>query len=228
MGCTAVDALSGEVCEFSSGGLSRPAEIVSFELATRAKRKCIPNGPDESAMRLVQNGDAEAMRDLFSRYSRPVLSLAMRILRNRAEAQEVLQDVFLYIHRKSALFDPARGTVASWVLQVAHSKSLNRRKQTYAAPSSSPVPISMLDRLPDPDMGPERVVDRLSAGRLIQIALAELPEHQRETLWLYFSDGYSLREISRRRKERLGNTRHHFYRGIEILRRTVVANARST
>jgi DNA-directed RNA polymerase specialized sigma24 family protein len=63
------------------------------------------------------------------RLPRPILSIAMRILRNRAEAQEALQDVFLYIHRKSALFEPARGTVGSWVLQVASSKSLNCRKQ---------------------------------------------------------------------------------------------------
>ena len=221
MACTALEVLSEEVCESSSGSPSRPAEILS---AAHDKPKCIPSGRDEDAMRLVQNGDAEAMSHLFNRYSRPVLSLAMRILRNRAEAQEVLQDVFLYIHRKSALFDPGRGTVASWVLQVAYSKSLNRRKRVYAAPSSSPVPISVADRLPHPDMDPQRVVEQLSAGKLMQLALAHLPEHQRETLWLYFSDGYSLREISRRRKERLGNTRHHFYRGIKNLRRAIVAN----
>ena len=55
-------------------------------------------------------------------------------------------------------------------------------------------------------------------------ALAGLPEHQRETLWLYFSDGYTLLEISRRRKERLGNTRHHFYRGIQSLRKAIAAS----
>jgi RNA polymerase sigma-70 factor, ECF subfamily len=227
MGCGVIGVLPEEVCKSSSGSRSRPSGIRSFKPASRKRRKSVPICRDEHVMHLVQSGDADAMGHLFERYSRPVLSLAMRILRNRADAQEVLQDVFLYIHRKSALFVPARGTVASWVLQVAYSKSLNRRRQVYAAPSSSPVGMSVLDHLTHPDMDPQRVVDKLSAGKLVRLALPDLPEHQRETLWLYFSDGYSLREISKRRKERLGNTRHHFYRGIETLRRTILANAQT-
>lgn len=67
-------------------------------------------------------------------------------------------------------------------------------------------------------------MDRLSASKLIQLALADLPKHQRETLWLCFWDGYTLLEIGKRRKERLGNTWDHFYRGIENLRRAIAAS----
>jgi RNA polymerase sigma-70 factor (ECF subfamily) len=82
---------------------------------------------DKTIMRRVQAGDAAALGILFERYSRLVLNGAMRILRDRAEAQDLLQNVFLYILRRGCMFDPARGTVASWVLQLTYSRSLNRR-----------------------------------------------------------------------------------------------------
>jgi RNA polymerase sigma-70 factor, ECF subfamily len=173
---------------------------------------------DKATIRLVQNGHVEGVALLFERYSRLVLSVATQILRDHAEAQDLLQDVFLHILRKSCTFDPARGTVASWVLQLAYSKSLNRRDRYMSKQSARQVPIDLATHIADPEMGSERATEKLSAGKFVRGALAELTEAQRETVCLYFFDGYSLLEVSRKRSERLGNTRHHYYRGMAALR----------
>jgi len=177
---------------------------------------------DKATMRLVQGGCVEGVGLLFERYSRLVLSVATRILRDRAEAQDLLQDVFLYILRRGSMFDSARGTVVSWVLQLTYSKSLNLRTRL-----GRHVPIDLATHEADPEMGPERVTEKLSAGKVVRLALAELTEAQRETLYLYFFEGYSLVEVSGKRSEPLGNTRHHYYRGIAALRSVIIGLDRS-
>jgi DNA-directed RNA polymerase specialized sigma24 family protein len=72
-----------------------------------------------------------------------------------------------------------------------------------------------------------RATEKLSARKVVHLALMELTEPQRETLCLYFFEGYSLLEVSRKRNEALGNTRHHFYRGMAALR-AVMAHVRTT
>src|ERR1700733_12916195 len=129
---------------------------------------------DQATIRLVQDGHVEGVGLPFERFSRLVLSVAMRILRDRAEAQDLLQDVFLYIVLRACTFDPARGTVASWVLQLTYSKSLNRRNRHLVRLSASQVPIDLATHIADPEMGPERVTEKLSAGEVVRLALAEL------------------------------------------------------
>lgn len=169
-------------------------------------------------MQRVQRGDMTALGILFHRYSRRVLRVAMRIVRDRREAEDLLQEVFLYILRKRCTFDDSRGTVATWVLQVAYSRSLNRRKRLQGSSTAYPVQNDAINCFADPEITTERMIESLSAERIVHRGLTALPEHQRETLWLHFHDGYTLREISARRKESLGNTRHHFYRGMAALR----------
>lgn len=181
-------------------------------------------------MRRAQQGDQAAFGVLFERYSRLVFGIALRILQDATEAEEALQDVFLHILRKSHVFNPGRGTVFSWVVQVAYSRSLNRRKHCRG-PLALRIPLQSLDDMADPLTGPRQVVRKVLASRLMDPAGAELTRQQRETLWLYFFAGYTLREISAKRCETLGNTRHHYYRGIENLRRALrlqIGNSRDS
>jgi RNA polymerase sigma-70 factor (ECF subfamily) len=178
-------------------------------------------------MDLVRSGDPEALGLLFERYSRLVLSVALRILQDHAEAEDLRQDVFVYLLRRACMFDPTRGSVASWVLQVSYSKSLNRRHRRAFGPWAARVGIDLAQHLADPETDPEQVTERLSAGRIVRLALVELTRAQRETLRLYFFEGCSLREICRKRNESLGNTRHHFYRGMSALRSRLKPSDRS-
>jgi RNA polymerase sigma-70 factor, ECF subfamily len=179
---------------------------------------------DQSVMGLVQSGDREALSLLFDRYSRLVLNVATRILRDPTEAQDLVQEVFLYIHRRSSVFDPSKGTVASWMIQVTYSRAFNRRESLSVRAQADCARIEELADSAGAEMRLEKLTDELSARKLVHEALAELTERQRETLRMYFFEGYSLREISANQRESLTNTRHHYYRGIERLKGVLKAS----
>ena len=79
---------------------------------------------DEVLIADVQRGDRDALALLFRRYARPVRNIGQRILRDKAEADDLIQEVFLYIHRKSVVFDSTKGTARLWILQVGVDASL--------------------------------------------------------------------------------------------------------
>src|SRR5260370_6212774 len=91
-------------------------------LATLQKRS------DEELMHVLQAGSQDALAVLFERYYRLVCHTAVGIVRDRSEAEDVMQDVFLEIYRDAAKFDPRRGKLRTWLLQYAYHRSLNRRK----------------------------------------------------------------------------------------------------
>jgi len=84
---------------------------------------------DEALIARLQTGDRDALALLFHRFAHPVRNVGQRILRDNAEADDLVQEVFLYIHRKSALFDSLKGSARSWIIQVAYTQALLRRRQ---------------------------------------------------------------------------------------------------
>ena len=83
---------------------------------------------DEALMAQVCEGDRGALAGLFRRYARLVRSVARRILRDDSEADDLLQDVFLFIHHKCKLFDRSESTARSWIVQVTYSRAIDRRR----------------------------------------------------------------------------------------------------
>jgi RNA polymerase sigma-70 factor, ECF subfamily len=175
---------------------------------------------DEDAMTCLQAQDSSALNCLFDRYAHLVLSIALRILRDYGEAEEIVQDVFLYVYRKSTLFDPSRGSAKAWIVQIAFHRALDRkahlaRRGFYLGTDIDPLHDTLLDQTDvEREIGAE--MNRLHLER----AFEELPEIQRRTLDLFYFQGLELREISERLNEPLGNVRHHFYRGLERLRKS--------
>jgi Sigma-70 region 2 len=86
------------------------------------------NLSDEDVMEQLRQGHRDALPILFDRFYRLVLKVALRILRDPGEAEDVMQDVFLEIFSKAAQFDPARGSPKTWILQYAYHRSLSRRQ----------------------------------------------------------------------------------------------------
>jgi RNA polymerase sigma factor (sigma-70 family) len=84
---------------------------------------------DEQLMAQLQAGQADALTVLFDRYHRLVLGIALKIVRDRGEAEDVLHNVFLEIFRAAVQFDPAKGSTKTWLLQYAYHRSINRRQQ---------------------------------------------------------------------------------------------------
>jgi RNA polymerase sigma-70 factor (ECF subfamily) len=83
---------------------------------------------DEALMEQLGTGNKDALALLFRRYARMVRAVAYRILRNPSEAEDLLQDVFLFLFLKSQLFDRARGPARSWIVQVTYHRAIDRRR----------------------------------------------------------------------------------------------------
>lgn len=174
---------------------------------------------DEELMVRLQANDAGAMELLYDRYARLVFRVALGIIRDRGEAEDLVQDAFFHIYKKSSHFDRAKGTAKNWILQVALHRALDRkahlsRRGFYVGTDSAALDDTLLGGT---DLDRE-IGSRLDHAQL-QKAFSELPHLQRVTLELFYFEGLSLREISEKFSQPLGNTRHHFYRGLERLRK---------
>jgi len=181
---------------------------------------------DEMLLSFVQAGELEALGCLFRRYARIAHGIGKRILRDEAEAEDLVQDVFLYIHRKSGVYNPAKGRAGSWIIQIVYYQALQRRMRLIADHHYS---------TPEVQDGSDAIVVASSAAECDHSAevvfgrstwqeiLRTLTEDQWETLRMHFFEGYTLAEIAEKRGQLVGNTRHHFYRGLEALRKQVFA-----
>ena len=175
---------------------------------------------DDEAMLRLQRNDATALEILFDRYARLVFRIALGVVRDRGEAEDVVQECFFHLYRKCFLYDGAKGTVKNWVLQIALHRALDRRSHLARRGFYVGTDTGSLD---DTLLG-ETDLDREIGAKLNRIqlekAFGELPETQRVTLELFYFEGLDLREISRKLDQPLGNTRHYFYRGLERLRKS--------
>jgi RNA polymerase sigma-70 factor (ECF subfamily) len=179
---------------------------------------------DERLVTLLRAGDSSALNSLFSRYANLVYSIAFRILQEVGEAEDAVQECFLYVFRKAAQFDPSRGSAKIWIVQIAYSRALDqrthlRRKNFYRRTNIDA--RALLEELQEQGDMEREIEARLDLGRL-RAGFDELTEMQRETLKLFYFEETGLREISERLHEPLGNVRHHFYRGLERLRKSAV------
>ena len=175
---------------------------------------------DEEAMARLQSNDANALEILFDRYSRLVFRIARGIVRDAGEAEDVVQDAFFHLYKKCSLFDRSKGSVKTWILQVALHRALDRKEHLARRGFYRGTDLSSLDDtlLGGTDLDRE-IGSKLNRAQL-QKAFRELPDVQRVTLELFYFEGLDLREISEKLNEPLGNTRHHFYRGLERLRKS--------
>jgi RNA polymerase sigma-70 factor (ECF subfamily) len=174
------------------------------------------NLSDEFLMAHLQAGHADALAVLFDRYHRLVLSIAMKILRDVGEAEDLMQSVFLEIYRSAAQFDPAKGTTKVWILQYAYHRGMNRRQHLNVRNfyKNSDIADAQNDLL----VGEMFSFADQETKRLVREALGTLNDTQSRVLRLAYFEGLSLKEIAERTGENVGNVRHHYYRGLSRLR----------
>src|ERR1700747_1988943 len=175
---------------------------------------------DEDLMAWVQARDHRALDELYTRYSRLVYGISLRVLNDKSEAEEVVQEVFLAIYQKASQFDRAKGSCKTWLVQIAFSRARDRRSHLMRRGFYSGTDIDSLDDTLQGEDNVEREVGlRIDFASLLS-AFEEFTQMQRTTLELFFFQGLELREISERLHEPLGNVRHHLYRGLERLRKS--------
>jgi RNA polymerase sigma-70 factor (ECF subfamily) len=190
------------------------------EISTNASDECLIAG--------LCAGDCDALGILFERYARLTRSVAARILRDTAEAEDLVQDLFLYIQQKCGIFDSSKSTARSWIVQMAYHRALDRRRylqsrEFYAQPVFQSNGVQVVGKpTTESDYSAEVVFGRNGLENIVNALSAD----QRETLCLHFFEGYSLAEVSEKLAQPLGNVRHHYYRALDKLRKEMFANDR--
>jgi RNA polymerase sigma-70 factor (ECF subfamily) len=176
--------------------------------------------PDRDRMRRIEARDADALGELYDQHGSRLLGLAQRILGAGGEAEEIVQEVFLYVWRAAASFDPARGSVLTWLLIVTRSRAIDRLRTRRPAASGG-APVRSLEELGEgPASGDDVEAD--SAGRewrsLCRAAIGQLPEDQRRALELAYFEGLTQEEIAARTSTPLGTVKTRVRLGLMKLR----------
>jgi RNA polymerase sigma-70 factor (ECF subfamily) len=203
-------------------------QLGSEESGSRADLTAIGEISDELLLEQLSQGTKEALAILFRRHARAVRNVACRILRDEAEAEDLVQDVFIFLFRKAALFNPLHGTARSWIVQVAYHRAFDRRRylntrRFYSSRGVEDAAEKLADARPEKlftEWSLEGVWGKESAARLRNY----LSPAQLATIELYFFKGLTLEEIAEHLGQTLGNVRNHYHRGLEKLRKPAFAN----
>jgi len=201
------------------------APVEDESLAWPRRQRVDASDSDEGLLGLVRQGDAEALATLFGRYAPIVRGVAYRVLRDASEADDLLQDLFILILRKCGMFDPTRGPARFWILQMAYHCALARRRYLnsrhfYTRVDLADVENELSDR-GNGNGGRHCGGDELLENPGLESVFGSLSDDQQETLRLFFVEGYTLPEIAVKLNQTHGNVKHHYFRGLEKLRKHV-------
>lgn len=157
-------------------------------------------------------GDESALGALYDRFGTIVYSLAIAMLREPADAEEVVSDTFAQLWRSAKTFDATRGAVQAWIVTVARSRALDRlRSRKRAAAASSRLESAHSEDttrfLSDAAPRPDDVSEAVDLRERVKLSLADLPHPQREVLELAYFHGLSQTEIADRLGEPLGTVK---------------------
>jgi RNA polymerase sigma-70 factor (ECF subfamily) len=171
---------------------------------------------DATLLALVQRGDEGAMASLFDRYSKVVYSVALRVLRDPASAEDVLQEIFMQVWRSPESFVATRGSLGGWLAVVSRNRSIDalRRKR----PTESVDEIALASPY---DLADE--AERHSMMEKARTVMVTLPVEQRKTLEMAFFDGLTHSEIAEMTGDPLGTVKTRIRSALLSLRKAFQA-----
>ncbi len=168
---------------------------------------------DEAVVALAARSDDSALAELYDRFGRVVYGLALRMLRDRALAEDAVQDVFLDVWRIAHRFLPERAKASTWILTLAHRRSVDivRREERRRADA--------LELAPEPvgNASDENAWLRFERER-VQNALKQLSDPQREALELAYYGGFTQSELAERLGQPVGTIKSRMFTGLARLR----------
>jgi RNA polymerase sigma-70 factor (ECF subfamily) len=174
---------------------------------------------DAQLVRRIARGEKQALADLYDRFSGPLYATALRILRDAAEAQDVVHDAFVTVWEKAASFDARRGTAFGWAVTLVRNRAIDRvrlrRRRAELLAASAPEDLGLDDA---PTTGADQSAERGDEAQRVRAAVAQLPLEQKRALELAFFGGLTQEEIARTLREPLGTVKARIRRGLLKLR----------
>lgn len=177
------------------------------------------DGDDVHVMARLANRDMDAAAELYDRYAAQLYALARRILRDEADAEDVIQEVFSQAWRTAGSYDAARSSVLGWLLMMTRTRAIDRLRARQARPDMNATPF------PD-TIAAIAAVERTASDLLlvaeqatqVRAALLALPPHQRMPLELAYYEGLTQAEIAARLAEPLGTVKTRMRTALSSLR----------
>jgi len=184
------------------GGARRPRDYSDF--------------PDEALLALAAREDEEALAQLYDRYSRLAYGLALRIVRDQALAEDAVQDAFMTVWRTAASFRADRAKPTTWILTLVHRRAVDvvrREERRRAAPL-----VEGMEVPEERALAADEEIALTDRRRLVQEALRQLPDEQREALELAYYGGLTQSELADRLSVPLGTIKSRMFTGLRRLR----------
>jgi RNA polymerase sigma-70 factor, ECF subfamily len=172
---------------------------------------------DPDLIRKVAQKDKNAFGSLYDRYSQLALNLAWRILSERQEAEDVVQEAFLQIWREAVSYNPKRGTVSTWITTITRSRAIDKLRSRKARRIYDPANEDfqeMTERLPDKGILRDGLDNRL----LVRKAFGSLSVEQRVAIEMAYYEGMSQTEIADALREPLGTIKTRIRSGLSRLK----------
>ena len=169
--------------------------------------------------------DQAALAELYDRHCRLLFTLILRILKDRGEAEDVLQEVFVRVWDRADGYDPLLGAPAAWLARISRNRAIDRLRARAVRADLS---VASEPALPAPDSTPSSDPEGLAVTseqrRAIAAALATLPDNQRALIESAFFEGYTQSELAERFDLPLGTVKTRIRTGMQTLKRALEAS----
>lgn len=163
---------------------------------------------------IASGEDGPALEALVDRYSGPLFGLGMRMLNDRGQAEEMVQDTFVRLWRSAGRYDPARGSVRTFIYAIARNAAIDQTRRR----ASRPLPT--VERLED-HVDTDEPFERLILGLEVREALGTLSDKHRETLELFYDEDLSQPQIAERLQIPLGTVKTRSHHALKALRQAM-------
>lgn len=204
--------------------------LLSFVTRNRVRGLSICLQPEQAQttdvelLKAIARKDEVALSQIYDRYRGILFGLMMRILNNREEAEDVLQEVFLQVWRRAADFDEERGRPFTWLVTLTRSRAIDRLRSLAARER-----VAIAGAREASDQVSDAASDAFHSERrgLVTSALAQLPEDQKRPLMLAYFEGLTQSEIASRLQTPLGTVKTRMRTGMIKLRELLAGKSKS-
>ncbi|HEY6256087.1 MAG TPA: sigma-70 family RNA polymerase sigma factor [Xanthobacteraceae bacterium] len=169
-----------------------------------------------AALARVAGGDRTALQIVYQDTSAKLFGVCLRILNDRSEAEDVLQEVYLTVWRKASSFDPARASPITWLVAIARNRSIDRLRATAGGRRMEA--IDAAEEVRDPGPAASELVEAAQDASRLTLCLEQLESRQSTAIRSAFLDGNTYEELAERMKVPLGTMKSWIRRGLLKLR----------